>query len=78
MMAPDSSSLIVDINISADELLKLYSGSANQVRATARDGRSVRFPARILQSFVTRTGVQGSFLILFDQNNKFKKIERLR
>ena len=76
-MNPNPSSLIVDINISADELLKLYSGSANQVRAMARDGRSVRFPARILQPFVTRTGVQGSFRILFDRHHKFERIERI-
>ncbi|WP_428240868.1 DUF2835 domain-containing protein [Gynuella sp.] len=76
-MSSGQSFLIVDISITAEELIKLYRGSANQVRATARDGRVVRFPARILQPYVTRSGVQGSFRIIFDGHHKFQKIERL-
>jgi hypothetical protein len=69
--------IIVDIEISPDEWIKLYQGLATDVRTTSRDGRSVRFPARILSRFYLRDGVRGSFRILFDGTGKFASIERL-
>ncbi|MGC8120433.1 DUF2835 domain-containing protein [Marinobacter sp. VGCF2001] len=69
--------IIVDISISPEEWLKLYQGIATDVHTTARDGRSVRFPARILSRFFLNDGVRGSFRILFDDAGKFTSIERL-
>lgn len=69
--------IIVDIHIGPEEWIKLYQGTATDVRTTARDGRSVRFPARILSRFFLRDGIQGSFRILFDDSGKFSAIERL-
>jgi len=69
--------IIVDIIISPDEWLKLYQGSATDVHTTARDGRSVRFPARILSRFYLCDGIKGSFRILFDDAGKFVSVERL-
>ncbi|MFT5987827.1 MAG: hypothetical protein ACI97Y_000399, partial [Pseudomonadales bacterium] len=43
--------IVVDISIGPDEWIKLYQGLAQDVTARARDGRSVRFPARILSRF---------------------------
>ncbi|PCM46161.1 DUF2835 domain-containing protein [Marinobacter sp. ANT_B65] len=68
--------IIVDISISPDEWIKLYQGVATDVHARARDGRSVRFPARILSRFYLQDGVRGSFRILFDDSGKFSSIER--
>jgi len=69
--------IIVDISISPDEWIKLYQGVATDVHTRARDGRSVRFPARILFRFFLNDGVRGSFRILFDDAGKFLSIERL-
>ena len=69
--------IIVDISISPDEWIKLYQGVATDVHTRARDGRSVRFPARILSRFFLNDGVRGSFRILFDDSGKFTSIERL-
>ncbi|MCR8915468.1 DUF2835 family protein [Marinobacter panjinensis] len=69
--------IIVDVEISPDEWIKLYQGTATDVRTTARDGRSVRFPARILSRFYLKEGIRGSFRILFDDAGKFTSIERL-
>lgn len=69
--------IIVDIAISPDEWVKLYQGLATDVRTTARDGRTVRFPARILSRFFLRDGIHGSFRIVFDDRGKFSAIERL-
>lgn len=69
--------IIVDVAISPDEWIKLYQGTATDVHATARDGRSVRFPARILSRFYLRDGINGSFRIEFDDQGKFVRVERL-
>ena len=69
--------VIVDIKIDSDEYRKLYEGVASNARVTARDGRKILFPARILQPFLTHSGIQGSFVIYFDEQNKFKGIDRL-
>ena len=69
--------IIVDISISPDEWIKLYQGVATDVHTRARDGRSVRFPARILSRFFLEDGIRGSFLIRFDNAGKFSSIERL-
>lgn len=69
--------IIVDLTISAEEYLKLYQGVARDVICYSRDGRRVRFPAKILQRYVTHDGIQGSFCITFDQNQKFSAIRRL-
>tara|TARA_R110002110_G_scaffold227929_1_gene443362 strand:- start:1643 stop:1861 length:219 start_codon:yes stop_codon:yes gene_type:complete len=69
--------IIVDISISPDEWIKLYQGVVTDVHTTSRDGRSVRFPARILSRFYLQNGVRGSFRIQFDDSGKFSSIERL-
>lgn len=76
-MSPSSQQIVVDLHISAEEWLRLYRGEALNVAARSRDGRSVRFPARILQSFVAHEGIRGSFLIEFDERGKFQHISKL-
>ena len=72
-----SQSVTVDINISSDEFKKMYEGSANMVSCVARDGRRIKFPAKILQPYLTHSGISGSFLISFDANMKFQSVDRL-
>ena len=72
-----SHNIIVDLYISADEYLKIYQGSAKFIKATAIDGRSVRFPANIMQKFVLHDGLRGRFEIEFDREHKFKQVKRL-
>ncbi len=70
-------SIIVDLNIHKDEWLKIYKGQTNLVFAKGRDGRSIRFPANILKKYTTHFGVQGSFVIHFDETGKFQSIVNL-
>lgn len=70
-------STIVDLYISPDKYQMMYAGVASDVLVQARDGLSVKFPARILRPYVRHDGVQGSFVIYFDKGKRFKKIERL-
>lgn len=71
------SSVVVSVQISSDEYLKYYSGSARSISTRDIYGRSVHFPAGILQKFVTRQGISGVFEIFFDQVGKFSSVERL-
>ncbi len=69
--------IIFDIHIEPEEYRKLYEGSASNARVRSRDGRSIQFPAKVLRSFLTHSGISGSFALFFDENNKFKRIVRL-
>ena len=68
---------VIDIRISPDEYVKLYEGSAKDVYTVTRDGHSIRFPAKILQKFLTHSGIEGSFVIYYDESRKFSRIDRL-
>ncbi len=69
--------VIVDLHIPREEWLKIYRGETNQVYATTRDGRSIKFPANILSRYTTHDGVYGSFAIYFDEQGKFQNITKL-
>ena len=69
--------LIVDLHIPADEFLRHYRGSVNKVICTARDGRKVQFPSAILQRFVTRDGIHGSFRLHIDDNHKLVSVQQI-
>jgi len=71
------SKVVVSLAIAADEYVKLYQGSARSVYTKTIEGRSIRFPANILQPFITREGINGNFSIEFDHGNKFKTISRI-
>lgn len=69
--------IVVHINIPHDEYLLWYQGAAQDVFTTSVDGRSVRFPAKILRPFVSHEGVRGRFQIQFDEQGKFTHIQKL-
>ena len=71
------SHIIVDLAISAMDYQSYYTGQIKTVVATTVDGRTVRFPANILQKMVGHDGVYGRFKILFDEQGRFLAVERL-
>lgn len=71
-------SLLIQLAISADDLLDYYRGSARVVHAVAADGRTVNFPASALQRHVTEAGVHGWFRLEFDEKLKFVSLERTK
>ena len=66
----------VRLNISPERFQAYYQGVVEYVVATASDGRTVKFPARVLRTFLNYQGVQGIFEITFDANLKFQAIRR--
>lgn len=69
-------SIVVDLNISADEYLRHYRGVSTIV-ARARDGRRVQFPANLLRAHVSHNGVHGSFELQIDESAKLVNMRRL-
>lgn len=67
--------LDLQLNISADEMLEYYRGTARVVCAVADNGQTVNFPAGAVQRFVTEHGVHGRFRLIFDHNNKLLTLE---
>lgn len=70
-------SLIFSLDISSQEYLRYYKGVGKTVWAVADDGRTLEFPASWLTRFVSHTGVQGRFEIVFDDNNKLLSLHQL-
>lgn len=71
-------SLVLELRVSADDLLDYYRGMARTVHAVAVTGQTVQFPASALQRHVTEQGVHGWFRLEFDEEHKFLRLERLR
>lgn len=70
-------SVVVQVHIEPDELLRFYRGEAREVLATSEDGRSVRFPVQMLRPFVSKDGVHGRFRLDFDHTGKSRGVRRL-
>ena len=51
------------LNLSTEDVLVYYRGSANQVQTRCVDGRTVQFPALFLKPFLTSAGVRGQFVL---------------
>ncbi|MEQ6884579.1 DUF2835 family protein [Salicola sp. Rm-C-2C1-2] len=74
-MKPES--VIVDVAIPRDDWLRVYEGSAHRVYVVARDGRSVVFPARILQRWMDHDGVYGTFVISYNSEGRFDSVRKI-
>jgi hypothetical protein len=69
--------LVIELHLSAGQLLQYYRGTARTVQARATTGQLVQFPAAVLQKHVTKEGIHGRFKIEFDENRKFVGLEPL-
>lgn len=70
-------SMRFSLNISAEQYQRYYKGVARSVIVTTEEGRTLKFPANALQQYVTRDGISGHFEIVFDDDNKLNKLQRL-
>ena len=77
MMASMRDRIRFSLNISSDDYLRYYRGSAHSVVVTSEDGRKVRFPASNLRPFVTHEGVRGRFELLLDEESRLLELRRL-
>ena len=75
-MSPVTST-VIQLHLSADDFTNYYRGLLQTVTALDQNGKTIRFPAAILQRFVTTEGISGTFRLTYDDNNKFVSIERV-
>jgi len=65
------------LQLSYDKYLKVYQGAAKNVSVIADDGRRIAFPARNIQSFLNKDGINGYFEMILTAENKFVSIKKL-
>jgi len=65
------------IKISSEQYLKFYQGMASWVNIVAAYGRRLKLPAKHLRQYLTHTGINGRFLLKFDENNNMISLEKL-
>ncbi|MDR3682511.1 MAG: DUF2835 domain-containing protein [Geothrix sp.] len=64
------------LRISPERYLDYYRGTIRQVVVRCPDGVTIQFPASLLQPFVTPAGIQGSFVLTCDEDNKGADLQR--
>ncbi len=69
--------IIVPLSISPEQLQRWYQGSVKNVQARAHDGRRVRFPVSVLRPFVGHDGIQGQYVLEFDESNRFHRLLKI-
>lgn len=65
------------LDISPDQYLRYYKGTARTIVVTGSTGIRVKFPAGALRKHVTNEGIKGKFVIRFDAENKLIGVERV-
>lgn len=66
------------LQLSYDQYLQVYQGTAKNISVLADDGRRIAFPARNIQSFLTKKGITGYFEMELTAENKFVGIKKLQ
>ena len=69
--------IIVNINISTQDILQYYTGAVRNVSAMSIDGKRVQFPINILRPFITHTGINGRFIIAYSEKGKLQEISKI-
>ena len=55
-----------------------YQGVSRRISTVTEDGLRIEFPARNIQRFLTRDGIQGMFEMEISPANKFIAINKIR
>lgn len=66
-----------NLNISAEELLRVYTGSARKVMVRTYEGLNLELDANHLRKFTTKDGICGKFVLTTNAENKFISLEKI-
>lgn len=66
------------LQISQEQFLRYYQGSAGAVQVYSECGQRLRFPASRLRPFLTHSGIQGRFQLTVTAGNRFVELKKLR
>ncbi len=67
--------LVVSLNIGPEKVAAYYRGEARTVIARASNGQTVQFPMSVLHKSISTDGIRGRFRLVFDDHNKFVRLE---
>ncbi len=65
------------VNVTNEEFLSIYRGTANALLVQAEDGRRIQIPANNFRKFVTAAGLQGRFEMELDRDNRLINLIRV-
>ena len=65
------------LKLSAEKYRQYYAGNVQAVQVVSHDGRRIRFPANVLQPYLTHDGIEGEFIICFDDSYRLVSIEKI-
>ena len=77
MAQPQNKQFFFQLQISQQQYLQYYQGTANAVRVVSESGAKIQFPAIRLRPFLTHTGIHGRFCLTIDNNNRFVNLQKL-
>ena len=64
--------------MSVEEYLEYYRGTLKQVMVRSASGKTVRFPASLLQPFLMPEGIHGDFVLICDEHFRRARLERVK
>jgi len=76
-MAPPHKQFFFKLQISQQQYLQYYQGTANAVRVVSESGQKVQFPAVRLRPFLTHNGIEGRFCLTINSNNRFVSLKQI-
>lgn len=72
-----STTLRFTLNISANDFLAFYQGSAKSVSVVAHNGQRIEFAAKHLQPYLLHDGIHGEFELIIDAQHRFHALKRI-
>ena len=67
-----------ELRITRERYLDYYRGAVRHVVVRCTSGQTVRFPASLLQCFVTQEGIHGLFVLTYDEQHKHAALQRVQ
>lgn len=65
------------LDLSYAQFESVYRGNTRYIQVVDNNGKQVRFSATHLRPYLTRNGVQGHFVLRYDDNHKFRSLEKV-
>ncbi len=69
--------LYFSLLIPVHEYQAYYSGIVQDVSVVTHNGLRINFPASALRPYISHDGIQGEFVIEFDENNKLITLQKV-
>ena len=66
-----------DLHISKDELMRVYTGSAQVLVVRTYEGVTLQLDANHLRQFTTMQGIIGKFVLTVNAENKFISLKQV-